>query len=89
MTIMLLAMRSDFGFSPSSLNGSVCRNHVVIPAAFPSQRTVITVNVRKAEGTARPIGGTVHDDKCDGSHKPLPSAPPAAPVISNSTSLTM
>lgn len=89
MTVMVLAMRTSFGFIPSCFDGSVCRNHVVIPTAFPAQRTVIAVDVFQAEGTARPIGGTVHDDKCDGSHKPLPSAPPAAPVISNSTSLTM
>ena len=89
MTVMVLAMRSDFDFIPTRFDGSVCRNHIVIPTTFPSQRAMITVDVREAEGTARLVGGTVHDNQGNGSHRLLPSAPPAAPVINNSTSFTM
>ena len=69
VTVMILAMRPYFGFVPSLFDGSVRRNHVVIPAALPAQRTVIAVDVRQAQGTARLVGGAVHDDQRDGSHK--------------------
>ena len=62
MTVMVLAMRSGFDFIPTRFDGSVCRNHIVIPTTFPSQRAMITVDVREAEGTARLVGGTVYDD---------------------------
>ena len=36
MTVMIPAMCSGFGFIPTRLDASVRRDHVVIPAAFPS-----------------------------------------------------
>ena len=89
MPIVVLAVCPYHFFGSARFDGSVYRNHIVVPTAFPTQRAVITVNVRKVEGTARPIGGTVQNNQRDGSHRVLPSAPPAAPVISNSTSFTM
>ena len=68
MTVMFFAMCSNHFFGSACFNSSIRRNHVVIPTALPAQRTMVTVDVRKAKGTARPIGGTVHNNQCNGSH---------------------
>lgn len=66
--VMVFAMRPHHLFRPSHLNGTIGRNHIVVAAAYPSQRTMIAVDVRHPQGTARPIGGAVHDNQGDCSH---------------------
>ena len=68
VSVMVLAMRSHHLFRPSRLNGAVGRNHIVVAAAYPSQRTMIAVDVRHPQGTARPVGGAVHDNKSNCTH---------------------
>ena len=89
MAVMMPAMCSDHLFRSAGLDRPIRWNDIVIPAAYPAERTMVTVNVCHSEGTARPVGGAVHNNQSYGSHRLLPSAPPAAPVISSSTSFTM
>ena len=65
----IIAMRPYHRLRPTLLNRSVRRNHIVIPAAIPLPRTMISVNVRQAEGTARSVGGAVHDNQSDSPHR--------------------
>lgn len=71
---------------PARLNRSVSRNHIMVATAFPAQRTVITIHIHHPEGTARPIGRAMHNDQRDlpHDHNRLETAPPAAPVSTNS-----
>ena len=62
-------MGADPFHRTSFLNGAVRRDDEVIPAAFPAERAVIAVDVRQAQGTARLVGGAVHDNQRNGSHK--------------------
>ena len=89
MPVMVLAMCPDHFFGPARFNSPVRRNDVMVTAAYPAQRAVVAVDVCHPKGTACPIGRTVHDNQCNGSHRPLAIAPPAAPVINNSMNLTM
>ena len=57
VSVMVFAMRPHHLFRPPRLNGAVGRNHIVVAAAYPSQRTMIAVDVRHPQGTARPVGG--------------------------------
>ena len=68
VSVMVLAVRPHHLLRSASLNGAVSRNHVVVAAAYPTQRTMIAVDVRHSQGTARPIGGAVHDNQGDCSH---------------------
>lgn len=76
---------------PARLNRSVSRNHIVVATAFPAQRTVITIHIHHPEGTARPIGRAMHNDQryCPHDHNRLETAPPAAPVSTNSITRIM
>ena len=60
MSVMVLAVPPPLP-QAARLNGAVSRNHVVVAAALPTQRTKIAVDVRHPKGTARPIGGAMHD----------------------------
>ena len=68
VSVMVFAMRPHHLFRPTRLNGAVGRNHIVVAAAYPSQRTMIAVDVRHPEGTARRVGGTVHNNQGDSTH---------------------
>ena len=68
VSVMVLAVRPHHLFRPTRLNGAVGRNHIVVAAAYPSQRTMIAVDVRHPQGTARPVGGAVHDNKSNCTH---------------------
>ena len=85
---MTFAMRPDHFFGSARFEDAVCGNHIMVAAAHPAERSVVAVDVRCPQGTARLVGRAVHDNQCDGSHKLLPSAPPAAPLMSNSMNLT-
>ena len=69
MPVMVLAMCPDHFFGPARFNSPVRGNDVMITAAYPAQRAVVAVDVCHPKGTARPIGRTVHDNQCNGSHK--------------------
>ena len=86
--VMILAMCPYHFFRSARFNRSICGNHIVIATTYLTKRTVVAINVCHSEGTARFVGGAVHDNQRDSSHKLLPSAPPAAPLMSNSMNLT-
>ena len=71
---------------PPHLNRAIGRNHIMVATAFPAQRSVVAIYIRHSEGTARPIGRAMHNDQRDLSHNHnrLETAPPAAPVSTNS-----
>ena len=69
MAVMVLAMRSDALFRSSTLDGTVSRNHIVIPTASPTERTVVAVNIRHSQCAARLIGGAMHNNQSYSSHK--------------------
>ena len=68
VTVVVLAVGTHLLFRTASLNASVRRNHVMVTTAHPTEGTMITVNVRQTEGTARPIGGAVHDNQRNRPH---------------------
>ena len=68
MPVMVLAMCPHHLLWPTRLNGAVCRNHVVVAATLPTERTMIAINVRHSQGTARLVGGAVHDNQGDCTH---------------------
>ena len=67
--VMVLAVRPHHPLWPTRLNGAVRRNHIVVAAPLPSQRTMIAVDVRHPQGTARPVGGAVHDNQSNLPHR--------------------
>lgn len=67
--VMVLAVRPNHFFRSSRLDSPVRRNYVVVAAAHPTERTVIAVDIRHPKGTARPIGGAVHNNKSNGTHR--------------------
>ena len=69
MPVMVPAVRPHHLLRSAHLNGAVGRYHVVVTATLPSQLTMIAVNVRHPQGTARPVGGAVHNDKSDATHR--------------------
>ena len=68
MAVMVLAMRSNLRLWSSTLNGTVNRNHIVIPTASPTERTVVAVNIRHSQCAARLIGGAMHNNQGYRSH---------------------
>ena len=86
--VMVLAVRSHHFFGTAGFDGSICGNHIMIATTYPTERAMIAIDIRHPKGTARPVGGAVHHNQRDGSHRLLPSAPPAAPLMSNSRNLT-
>ena len=68
MAVVVLAMSTSHLLRSPMFNSPVGRNDIMIPATNPTKRTMIPVNVRHSNGTARPIGGAVHDDQCDNTH---------------------
>ena len=69
MPVMVLAMRSHHLLWPPCLNGAVRRNHVVVAAALPTEAAMIAVDVRHPKGTARPVGGAMHDNQSNLPHR--------------------
>ena len=66
--VMVLAMRPHHLLRPARFNGPIRRNHVVVATANPAQVTVPPVDVRHSKGTARLVGGAVHNNQRDRSH---------------------
>ena len=56
MAVMISTMRSNALLRSSSLDDPVGRNHIVIPTASPTERTMIAVNIRHSQCAARLIG---------------------------------
>lgn len=88
VAVVPTAVGAHLGESPPFLHRAIRGNHEMITTALPAQRAMIAVNVPQAEGTARPVGGAVHDNQRNVSHNTLPAAPPAAPVMISSTMRT-
>lgn len=68
VAVVSLAVRPCHTLLPSSLNGAVGGDDVVVAAAVPSKGAVIAVDVPHSELTALAVGGAVNDNKCDISH---------------------
>ena len=73
MAVMVLAMRSDLRLWSPTLDGTVSRNHIVIPTASPTERTMVAVNVRHSQCAARLIGGAMHNNQGNRSHTQMVS----------------
>ena len=69
MPVMVFAVRSHHLLRSARLNGAVRRNHIVVATAYPTQRTMIAVDVRHPQGTARPISGAMHDNQSNLPHR--------------------
>ena len=69
MAVMISTMRSNALLRSSSLDDPVGRNHIVIPTASPTERTMIAVNIRHSQCAARLIGGAMHNNQSYSSHK--------------------
>ncbi len=67
--VMVLAVRPHHFLWSSRLNGAVRRDNIMISTSAPSERTMIAVDVRHPKGTARPVGGAVHDNKSNSTHR--------------------
>lgn len=68
MAVMVLAMRSNMRLRSSTLDGTVSRNHIVIPTTSPTERTVVAVNIRYSQCAARLIGRAMHNNQGNRSH---------------------
>ena len=68
MTVMVSAMSTDNSLRSSDFDAPVNRNHIMIAASVPAQRPVPAVYVSHPKGTARLVGGAVHDNKSNCSH---------------------
>lgn len=89
MTVMVTAMRTDDSLRSSDLDSPVSRDDIMIPTPLPTKAAMIAVYVRHSQGTARLVGGAVHDNQRNPSHgQRLAAIPPAAPEIINSRILT-
>ena len=60
--VVVLAMRSRQFLRPAPFQRAVGRDHIMVSTVCPAQRPMVTGYIRHAEGTARPVGGTVHND---------------------------
>lgn len=69
MAVMVLAMRSDLRLWSPTLDGTVSRNHIVIPTASPTERTVVAVNIRHSQCATRTVCGAMHDNQSNCSHR--------------------
>ena len=69
MAVMILAIRSNQYLWSPTLNGTVCGNHIVILTATPTERTVVTVNVRYSQCAARTACGAMYDNHSYCSHR--------------------
>lgn len=67
--VVVLAMRPNHFVRSSRFDAAVRGNHVVVSTAYPAERTMIAVDVRHPQGTARLVGGAVYDDKSNGTHR--------------------
>lgn len=89
MTVMVTAMRTDDSLRSSDLDSPVSRDDIMIPTPLPTKAAMIAVYVRHSQGTARLVGGAVHDNQRNLPHgQRLAAIPPAAPEIINSRILT-
>ena len=71
MGVVVLAVGTDFLFGAPRLDGAIRWNDIVVAAAAPSEQAMIAVDVRHPQRTARPVGGAMHDNKSNLSHKYL------------------
>ncbi|ABR43952.1 hypothetical protein BDI_2221 [Parabacteroides distasonis ATCC 8503] len=49
MTVMVLAMCSNHFFGSARFDGAVCRNHIMVAAAQPTEGAMVAVDVCHAE----------------------------------------
>lgn len=68
VTVMMPAVSTYSRLRSSHLHTSVHRNDIMITTSLPSHRAMPAVYIRHAKGTARPVGGAVHDNQSDLTH---------------------
>ena len=71
VAVVVLAVGTHLFLRPAQLNRPVSGNDIMIPASLPAQRPVVAVNVRHADSTPRPVGGAMHDNQSNLTHKYL------------------
>lgn len=66
--VVVLAVSTDFEFSPSGLNAAVATHDIVIAYALPSALTVPLVNLPCARYLAGSHGTAMDNQECDAAH---------------------
>lgn len=66
--VVVLAMSTDFEFSPSGLNAAVATHDIVIAYALPSALAVPLVNLPCARCLAGSHGTAMDNQECDAAH---------------------
>ena len=67
--VVVLAVSTDVGFSPSGLNAAVATHDIVIAYALPPALAVPLVNLPCARCLAGAHGTAMDDQECDAAHK--------------------
>ena len=66
--VVVLAMSTDFEFSPSGLNAAIATHDIVIANALPSALAVPLVNLPCARCLAGSHGTAMDNQECDAAH---------------------
>ena len=66
--VVVLAVSTDVGFSPSGLNAAIATHDIVIAYALPSALAVPLVNLPCARCLAGAHGTAMDDQECDAAH---------------------
>ena len=66
--VVVLAVGTNVGFSPSGLNAAVATHDIVIADALPSASAVPLVNLPCARCLAGTHGTAMDDQECDAAH---------------------
>lgn len=88
MSVVTLAMRTDFVQRTSAVNFSVtCQVEVIADVAEVAVEDVVVAAIFKAQAHALRRGRTMNDDKRDDSHRPMQEVRPNTPASAVATAM--
>jgi hypothetical protein len=88
MSVVTLAMRTDFVQRTSAMNFSVaCQVEVIADVAEVAVEDVVVAAIFKAQAHALGRGRTMNDDKRDDSHRPMQEVRPNTPASAVATAM--
>lgn len=88
MSVVTLAMRTDFVQRTSAMNFSVaCQVEVIADVAPAPVAYMVAAAVFKAQAHALRRGRTMNDDKRDDSHRPMQEVRPNTPASAVATAM--
>lgn len=67
--VVVPTMRFYHFFRSAGFDRPIRRDHVMVAATHSAEGTVIVLDVRHPKCTARLVGGTVHNNKSNGTHR--------------------